>query len=74
MTTDPDRIAAQIFELDAQYQGGVIKAANRAEFLKTYVVPLIKRALDEEYIKGIGYGITASRRETTPLWNDGNGR
>lgn len=37
-------LADRIFALDAQYQGGSIKAANRDDFINRYIVPILMRA------------------------------
>jgi hypothetical protein len=35
------RRADRIFELDAQYQGGVIEAKDRDDFINRYIVPIL---------------------------------
>ncbi len=51
----------KIFELDAQYQGGIIKAPNRIEFIRLYLCPLLIDALDQEYRRGVEESLAATR-------------
>jgi hypothetical protein len=48
-TTEAEQIVRKIFELDAQYQGGVIKARNRDDFMRKHLYPIVENALDAAY-------------------------
>jgi hypothetical protein len=54
-TTEPDAeaILDEIFKLDAQYQGGLIKTGSRTEFYRLHLCPLLYAAFDAEYHRGI---------------------
>lgn len=48
-TTEAELLIRKIFELDAQYQGGIIKAANREAFMREHLYPIVESALDAAY-------------------------
>lgn len=54
-TTEPDAeaILDEIFKLDAQYQGGIIKTRSRTEFYRLHLCPLLIAAFDAEYRRGV---------------------
>jgi hypothetical protein len=45
-TTLAETILKEIFRLDAQYQGGIIPAKNREDFIRTYLCPVIDQRLE----------------------------
>lgn len=57
VTTNPEmKILDKIFELDAQYKGGIIKARDRRHFIKKYLCPLLREHWDHGYNSGYANG------------------
>lgn len=53
----PERqIIDKIFELDAKYQSGIIKARNRDHFIKKHLCPLLQEHYDHGYNDGYANG------------------
>lgn len=40
-TTEARKLADYIFRLDAQYKGGILKAASRDDFIDRCIVPIL---------------------------------
>lgn len=54
-TTETERaewLLRRIFELEAQYQGGIIKARSRDDYLRSHLVPIVKEELEQAYDRG----------------------
>jgi hypothetical protein len=58
----PESLVRKIFELDAQYQGSIIKAKSREDFLKTQIESLVSDALEEssEALKQVTVSLIAA--------------
>ena len=49
---EPGPLVDKIFEWDTKYQGNLVKAASRAEFLREYPVKLVRHAIEQAYQRG----------------------
>lgn len=45
--TEARALADYIFRLDAQYQGGILKAKNRDDFIDRCIVPVLEAHMKE---------------------------
>lgn len=47
-TTEARALADYIFRLDAQYQGGILKAASRDDFINRCIVPVLEAHMGQK--------------------------